>query len=99
MFRDTLMRKAWALCKQTEQCPTEIILKATIWLEEKYQQAPDSKTAAVIALHYLMLAMRQDPRITAKIAKDYFSRAARWREEAGRCASQRHLLTTAQSRN
>jgi hypothetical protein len=99
MFRDPLIRKAWALCKETEQCPTEIILKATIWLEEKYQQAPDSNTAAVIALHYLMLTMRQDPRITADIAKDYFSRAARWREEAGRCATQWHLLAVPQNRN
>ncbi len=87
MFRDPLIRKAWTLCKETAQCPTEILLKAAIWLEENYQQTPDGNTAMVIALHYLMLAMRQGPGVTAEITEVYVSRATHWREEAIRCLS------------
>lgn len=99
MFRDPLVRKAWELCRQTAQCPIEVILEATVWLEEQHRQTPRSSTAIVIALQYLMLAMRRELRTRPGVAKDYFSRAVRWREEASRWASERGPLATAQSRN
>ena len=99
MFRDPLVRKAWELCRQTAQCPIEVILEATVWLEEQHHRAPHCRTALVIALQYLMLAMRRELRTRPGVAKDYFSRALRWREEASRWASARGSLATAQSRN
>ncbi len=99
MFRDPLVRKAWELCRQTAPCPIEVILEATIWLEEKHRQTPHSRTAIVIALQYLILAMRQELRSSPDVAKDYFSRAIRWREEASRWVSQEGPLATVQSRN
>lgn len=89
MFGATLLGKAWALSRQTETCPAGIFLRATAWLEEKYRQAPDCDTAAVIALQYLMLALRHDPRVAGGTVKEYVRRAARWREEAERTAARR----------
>jgi hypothetical protein len=99
MFRDPLVRKAWELCHQTAHCPIEIILEATVWLEEKYQQAPQGNTAIVIALQYLLLAMRRDLRRNPELAKEYFSRAVRWREEAARWVEKHGRLTMPQSLN
>lgn len=99
MFRDPLVQKAWAIRHQTEHFSVEIILEATVWLEEHYQQAPHGNTALVIALQYLLLAMRREFRARPGIAKEYFSRAMRWRKEAQHWLHERGLLTTSQSRN
>lgn len=99
MFRDPFVRKAWELCQQTTHWPLEVILEATMWLEEKYAQAPHALLANNVALQYLILAMRRELRATPVMAKEYFTRALRWREEASRWASAPGLLVAAQSRN
>lgn len=99
MFRDPVVRKAWALCQQTAQCPLEVILEATIWLEEQHRRAPHCHTAIAIALQYLLLAMRRELRTRPGVAKDYFSRAVRWREEAARLAGVQQQQLTPPSRN
>ena len=57
---DTLIRKAWELYQHTAHFRVETILTATVWLEEKHRKAPSDKVALAIAVHYLLLALRQD---------------------------------------
>jgi hypothetical protein len=61
---DCLIRKACELGEKTAHCNVEVILDATLWMEEKYRDVPSGTIAAMIALHYLMLAIRtgQNPR-------------------------------------
>ncbi|MFQ5853405.1 MAG: hypothetical protein ACE5JU_22835 [Candidatus Binatia bacterium] len=99
MFRDHLVEKAWEMRHQAECFPVGTILKAAVWLEEKHQQAPHWETAIAIALQYLMLAMRRDSQASPGIAKEYFSRAMRWREEARGILNKRSLLIGHQSQN
>lgn len=84
MFRDSLIQKAWEIRHQAECFPVEIILKATLWLEEKYRQSPQVETATAIALQYLVLAMRRAQTSPAQ-AKEYLSHALHWREAAETC--------------
>jgi hypothetical protein len=58
-----------------------VVLRAAAWLEENYR-APDSETAATIAIHYLTLPLRRP--IAAECARGYVLRAAQWRLEAQR---------------
>ena len=62
----------------TARVPVETILTATAWLEEKFRQTADSKIALAIALHYLLLALRQDLDMESPLAQEYCCRAARW---------------------
>ncbi len=88
MFPESMLRKAWSLCRTTEGCPAAAILGAAAWLEQSYR-APDSGTAATIAIHYLTLALR---RPTAdECARGYVLRAAQWRQEAQRAAERDRL--------
>lgn len=79
---DSLVQKAWELYRLTARFRIETIVKATNWLEEKYRQAPDGRIAMVVALHYLLLALRDDCTMISESAQEYCSRAARWQEEA-----------------
>ncbi|HEY1269280.1 MAG TPA: hypothetical protein VGH16_18620 [Candidatus Binatia bacterium] len=88
MFCESMLQKAWALCRTAQGCPETVILGATGWLEENYR-APDPGTAATIAIHYLMLAMRRP--IAAESARGYVQRAAQWRQEAQRAADRDHI--------
>lgn len=99
VFRDPFVQKAWELCQQTTHCSLEVILEATMWLEEKYAQTPYELLARNIALQYLILAMRRELRATPVRAKEYFARALHWREEASRWVSTPGPLVAAQSRN
>jgi hypothetical protein len=75
---DPLIQKAWELHQVTARVPVETILMATAWLEEKFRQTADSKIALAIALHYLLLALRQDLDMESPLAQEYCCRAARW---------------------
>jgi hypothetical protein len=75
---DGLIRKACELGEQTAHFRVEVILKATLWMVEKYRQAPNAKIAAMIALHYMILAMRQDPRRQPHTVEDYIAQALAW---------------------
>jgi len=99
MFRDPLVKKAWELCQTTAQCPFEVILEATVWLEEHYQRTPHVNTALMISLHYLVLAMRQELRTKPLVAKNYFSRSIHWREEAGRQLEERKAFPVPEDHN
>jgi hypothetical protein len=58
------------------------ILTATLWLEERHQKTRDKKVAMAIALHYLMLALREDARLESKQARAYCARAVHWQSKA-----------------
>jgi hypothetical protein len=76
---DTLIQRAWELYQHTAHFSVETILTATVWLEEKHRKAPSDKVALAIALHYLLLALRQDLDMKSTLAQEYCARAARWR--------------------
>jgi hypothetical protein len=48
----------------------------------KHRKMPGEKLALAIALHYLILALRDDPGMESEIAREYCARAARWRAKA-----------------
>lgn len=79
---DTLVQKAWELYQHTTNFPVETILTATVWLEEKHRKTPGDKIAMAIALHYLILALRQDASMKSAVAREYGARAARWQSTA-----------------
>ena len=75
---DTLVDKAWNLHRLTGHFPIETILEATHWLEARYRKARGDKVALAIALHYVLLALREDATLESKRAQDYCASAARW---------------------
>jgi hypothetical protein len=93
---DTLVQKAWELYQHTARFPIETILTATVWLEEKHRKASSEKIAMAIALHYLILALRDDPGMESEIAQEYCARAARWQAKA--CESSTVALAPRQRR-
>ncbi len=84
MFRNPLVQRAWKIRQKADGFPSKTILKAALWLEGKHQSAPHWRTAAALALHYLVLAMHRELRPHPEQAWRYFSRALRWDEEAWR---------------
>jgi hypothetical protein len=79
---DTLIQRAWELYQHTARFPVKTILTATAWLEEKHRKTPSDKLALAIALHYLLLALRQDTELKSAFAQEYCTRAARWQTVA-----------------
>jgi hypothetical protein len=79
---DTLVQKAWELYQHTARFPVETVLTATFWLEEKHRKMPGEKLPMAIALHYLILALRNDPGIESGIAQEYCAHAARRQAKA-----------------
>lgn len=75
---DSLMRKACELGEKTAHCNVEVILSATLWMEEKYRDAPKGKIAVMIALHYLMLAIRSEYRTKPQAIEEHIARALHW---------------------
>ena len=79
---DALIRKACELGEKTAHFRVEVILKATLWMEEKYRQVPNGKIAAMIALHYLMLAMRPEYQTEPQIVEEHIAQAIGWLKAA-----------------
>jgi len=75
---DTLVDKAWNLHRLTGHFPIETILEATHRLEARHRQAPGDKVAVAMALHYVLLALREDATLESKRAQDHCACAARW---------------------
>ena len=75
---DSLIRKACELGEKTAHCNVEDILDATLWMEEKYRDVPSGTIAAMIALHYLMLAIRSEYRTKPQAIEEHIARALRW---------------------
>jgi hypothetical protein len=67
---NSLIRKACELGEKTAHCNVEVILNAITWMEEKYRDAPKGKIAVMIALHYLMLAIRSEYRTKPRPSKN-----------------------------
>ena len=75
---EPLIRKACELGEKTAHCNVEVILNATQWMEEKYRDSPNGKIAAMITLHYLMLAIRSECRTNPKAVEEHIARALHW---------------------
>ena len=71
---ESLIRKACELGEKTAHCNVEVILNATQWMEEKYRDSPNGKIAAMITLHYLMLAIRSEYRTNPKAVEEHIAR-------------------------
>ncbi len=56
---DPWIEKAWRMQRETECLSNVTILKVALSLERKQSEVPDYDTAAVISLHYLVLALRK----------------------------------------
>jgi hypothetical protein len=93
MFRDPLIRKAWEVRHQAAHFPVEVLLEAAVWLEGKYRKAPSREIAVALALQYLILAMHR-AQTSPTVAKDSFTRALHWREEAAHTFSAQRPLPT-----
>jgi hypothetical protein len=76
------IEKALRMQRETECFPTVTILKAALWLEKKYFETPHYDTAAIISLHYLVLALRKKQKGRAILREHYMSQALMWRREA-----------------
>lgn len=75
---DSLIRKACELGEKTAHCSVEVILNAILWMEEKYRDVPSGKIAAMIALHYLMLAIRSEYRTKPQAVEEHIGHALHW---------------------
>jgi hypothetical protein len=79
---DPWIEKAWRMQRETECLSNVSILKAALSLEKKQNEAPDYDTAAVISLHYLVLALRKKEKGRPVLREHYVSQALMWRREA-----------------
>jgi hypothetical protein len=85
---DPWIEKAWRMQRETECLSNVTILKAALSLEKKQNEAPDYDTAAVISLHYLVLALRKKEKGRAILREHYVSQALMWRREAMKLLAQ-----------
>ena len=76
------IEKAWQVHRQAEHVSNVTMLKSALWLERKYRAAPGFETAAILSLHYLVLALRKQTAQRAMMFEYYMSQALRWRREA-----------------
>jgi hypothetical protein len=76
------IEKGRQIYRQTERVPNVTILKCALWLERKYEQEHSFKTAGIISLHYLVLALRKQAGRRALLFDHYMSQALQWRREA-----------------
>jgi hypothetical protein len=74
--------KGWQMQRQAECFPNVTILKAALWLEKRHIEQPDHETAAIISLHYLVLALRKQAERREMLFEHYMSQALKWRREA-----------------
>jgi hypothetical protein len=79
---DPWIEKALRMQRETECFPTLTILKAALWLEEKHAEGAHYDAAAIISLHYLVLALRKQKKGRALLREHYISPALMWRREA-----------------
>ncbi|HWO40579.1 MAG TPA: hypothetical protein VNO43_02110 [Candidatus Eisenbacteria bacterium] len=86
------IERAWQMHRQAACVPNTTILKAALWLEGKYRQTPSLETAAIISLHYLVLALRKHAARRPALFEYYIAEALRWRREAIRRLSERRQL-------
>ena len=56
---DPWIEKGWRMQRETECLSNVTILKVALSLEKEQSEVPDYDTAAVISLHYLVLALRK----------------------------------------
>jgi hypothetical protein len=73
-----LIRKACELTEKTAHCDVSVILNATLWMEKNYRKVPNGRIAAMIALHYLMLATRSEYLTKPEAIEGHIASALRW---------------------
>ena len=79
---DSWIEKAWRMQREMEYLSNVSILKAALSLEKKQNETLDYDTAAVISLHYLVLALRKKDKGRPILREHYVSQALMWRREA-----------------
>jgi hypothetical protein len=79
---DPWIEKAWRMQRETECLSNVSILKAALSLEKQQNEAPDYDIAAVISLHYLVLALRKKEKGRPILREHYVSQALMWKREA-----------------
>ena len=79
---DPWIEKAWRMQRETKCLSNVSILKAALSLEKQQNEAPDYDTAAVISLHYLVLALRKKEKGRPILREHYVSQALMWKREA-----------------
>ena len=79
---DPWIEEAWRMQRETECLSNVSILKAALSLEKQQNEAPDYDTAAVISLHYLVLALRKKEKGRPILREHYVSQALMWKRES-----------------
>jgi hypothetical protein len=79
---DPWIEKAWRMQREMEYLSNVSILKAALSMEKKQNETLDYDTAAVISLHYLVLALRKKDKGWPILREHYVSQALMWRREA-----------------
>src|SRR5262245_41881410 len=75
---DSLIRKACELGEKTTHCKVKVIINATTRMEGKCRATPNGKIAAMILLHYLMLAIRSEYGTKPQAVEEHIARALHW---------------------
>jgi hypothetical protein len=78
---DPWIEKARRMQREIEYLSNVSILKAAL-VEKKQNETLDYDTAAVISLHYLVLALRKKDKGRPILREHYVSQALMWRREA-----------------
>jgi hypothetical protein len=92
---DTWIHKAWEMHHQTRCFPATTVLKAVRWLEKQHERMPDFNTAAVISLHYLVLAFREEGAGRPALFEQHVARAAWWKRKAASASAEISSSATA----
>jgi hypothetical protein len=79
---DVWIEKALRMQRETECFSTITILKAALWLEKKHREVPYYDTAAILSLHYLVLALRKKENGPALLRDHCISETLMWKREA-----------------
>jgi hypothetical protein len=79
---DPWIVKAWRMQREMEYLANVSILKAALSLEKKQNETLDYDNAAVISLHYLLLALRKNDKARPILREPYVAQALTWRREA-----------------
>jgi hypothetical protein len=73
---DKQARKGWS--NMDSMRIVDVILNSILWMEEKYRDVPNGKIAAMIALHYLMPAIRSEYRTKPQAIEEHIAGALHW---------------------
>jgi hypothetical protein len=81
---DSLLHNFWHLHRLLAHLRTTTLVTATRSLEQEYRQVSDNKVAMAIAVHYLLLALRDEAAGKRGMAENAVSHPGHCRDEARR---------------